>query len=777
MSRALALILVLGALLTAAITPAFGQGRPAAAATAPLIGAVDVRFEGVRNVSSEAVLANVQVREGTPYDQNLIDRSIRSLYATGLFDYLEVRQETMADSRLRLTFVVTPRYRLERITYEGNQDVRSRRLEREIDSRPQGVLDERLIRADRDKLVTFYQKRGYSGVQIDYRIDRNTATGYGTVVFTVNEGNRRRISRVEFVGNATLSGARLRRQMETKSWNWLSWLTGSGRFDETKFQDDLDRVREMYRNQGFLDIDISDANVRLETPTAKTMKITIQVDEGRQYRLGDISFTGNTLFPSEVLRAYLRMQPGEVFAPEKLDKDRETLTDFYGNFGYLDTEVRPERVPNLQTGAIDLRYQIRESDQFYVQTINLEGNTTTKTVVVLRELALAPGDVFNLVRMKASEQRLKNTGFFEERIQVGPEPTNIPLRRNLKISLQEGRTGNFTFGAGFSSVESAVVFFELTQGNFDIKNYRNFFQGGGQKFRLRASVGSRYNEFILSFVEPWLFEQRLEFGVELFRTETNYNSALYNELRSGVEFSFRRRLIELWEGRIAYRYEVVDIRNVDPGAPQVILDEAGSRSVSKVSLTLLRDTRNSMLYPTMGNRFLMITEFAGVGGDTEYLRLEAHAAQFFPTFEFLDQSIALLGRVGTIWDYGSDPIPFFDRVFLGGPRSLRGFDYRQVGPKDLRTGEPLGGNSYAFASLEYTFKIAEPLRFALFYDWGFVNPDPFEFDPVDFNDNWGFGIRLHVMGAPLSLDYGIPLRTDRFNDKGGQFFFSFGTRF
>lgn len=776
MSRALALILVLGATLTAVSTPVLAQGR-AASVAAPLVGAVEVRFEGVRNVSTEAVLANVQVREGSPYDQHLIDRSIRSLYATGLFDHIEVQQDVLPDSRLRLTFVVTPRYRIDRITYEGNQDVRTRRLEREVEIRRQGVLDEMAIRKSRDKLLELYQKRGYSGAQVDYRITRDPATGYGSVAYIISEGERRRIARIEFVGNSTISGMRLRRNMETKTWHWFSWLTGSGRFDENKFQEDLDRVRHLYRDQGFLDVDISDANVRLETPTPRTLLITIRVDEGRQYRLGDISFTGNTLFPSELLRAYLRMQPGDVFSPEKLDKDREILTDFYGNFGYLDTEVRPERVPNLQTGAIDLRYQIRESDRFHVQTVEIDGNTTTKSIVILRELALAPGDVFNLVRMKASEQRLKNTGFFDERMQVAPEPTNIPLRRNLKITLREGQTGNFSFGAGFSSIERAMVFFELSQGNFDLFNYRNFFQGGGQKFRLRASVGSRYNEFILSFVEPWLFEQRLEFGVEFFRSETNYNSALYDELRTGIEFSFRRRLIELWEGRLSYRYEVVDIRNVDPSAPFIIISESGRRSVSKVGFTLLRDTRNSMMYPTRGNRVLFISELAGVGGDTEYLRLESHVAQFFPTFEFMDQSVALLGRIGSIWDYGDEPVPFFDRVFLGGPRSLRGFDYRMVGPKDATTGEPLGGQSFGFASVEYTFKIAEPLRFALFYDWGFVNNDPFDFDPVDFNDNWGFGIRLHVMGAPLSLDYGLPLRGDRFNDRGGQFFFSFGTRF
>ncbi|HSH09369.1 MAG TPA: BamA/TamA family outer membrane protein, partial [Oceanipulchritudo sp.] len=235
--------------------------------------------------------------------------------------------------------------------------------------------------------------------------------------------------------------------------------------------------------------------------------------------------------------------------------------------------------------------------------------------------------------------------------------------------------------------------------------------------------------------------------------------------------------------------------NVSGNAPKVIVDEVefSPRSISKVSLMLWRDTRNDLVFTTRGSRISVASTFAGIGGDTEYMKLEARSAFFLPTFEFGDQVLSILGRIGSIWEYSDLPTPFFDRFYLGGPDSLRGFEYREVGPVssqlagDNYTGEPIGGNSFAFASFEYSIKIADPLRVAIFYDWGFVNRDDFDFNPASYNDNWGVGIRLLVLGNPLRLDLGLPMTSKEIklpdgtplwtNDKGNQFNFSFGTRF
>jgi outer membrane protein insertion porin family len=278
-----------------------------------------------------------------------------------------------------------------------------------------------------------------------------------------------------------------------------------------------------------------------------------------------------------------------------------------------------------------------------------------------------------------------------------------------------------------------------------------------------------------------LFEQRLAMGFNAFRTETNFNSTQFNELRTGFEVYLRRRLFELVEGQVSYGFEVVDIFDVSPFASPIIQEEAGERTVSKVGFGFLRDTRNNLIHPTRGNRVSLNIDVAGgpFGGETDYVKTDLRTSKYWLLADWpLEQSFFILARGGTVVPFGdSDTVPFFDRFFLGGPESLRGFEFREVGPKDPLTLEPIGGSTYAFLSGEYVIKIADPLRLALFYDGGFVNSDEWDFSPNNWNDNVGFGIRMMLLGSPVRLDYGYPVSTDEFNDKGGQFNFSFGSRF
>ena len=757
---------------------AVAQAQPAQQSV-PTINRVIVRFEGVANVSEQVVRANMQVREGIPMDDAMIDRDIRSLYRAGLFEFIEVKREMLPDGTVNLVFELTPKYRVLAVRFDGNDRVRDRRLEREVKTKPNFALDERQVKEDAEKIREYYQKSGFNQVSVYYEIDRNRATGFGIVTFKIREGAKVKIKRVNFVGNDHVKARRLRKEMETRRWWMFSWLTGSGRFKDDEFEDDLDKLRDYYREEGYLDVSIPPERIEFNYPSPDELVITIAIEEGRQYRIGEVTMSGNKLFPSPLLQFALKQKTGMIFSPSKLDEDVEALEKFYGRGGYLDTRVRLLRQPNLETGNIDLEYQIEESEQFAVESISIEGNTKTKSIVILRELVLGPGETFDTVRMEISKMRLENTRFFEDPVNVTDEVTNIPGRRNLKIAVREGRTGNLTFGAGFSSLERAVVFAELTQSNFDLFNRRSFFQGDGQKFRLRLQLGSYSSQAVLSFEEPWLFERQLALGFTLFRTTSDYNSAIYEEIRTGGEVYLRKRLFELVEGRLAYTYEIVEITDIDPNASPIFQQLAGEQTISKVGLTLLRDTRDKIVSTTRGNRAELITELAGgpFGGDVNYYRVEFRGAQYFPTFEFQNQVLHLLARGGVVDNYGdSEFVPFYDRFFLGGPYNLRGFEYREVGPKDS-VGEPVGGKTYGFLSLEYSMDIVAPIRFAIFYDAGFVNEDAYDFSPARYNDNFGFGLRLFVAGAPLSLDFGIPLTTDGENDEGNQFNFSFGTRF
>ena len=769
------------------------QAQPAPAAQALEIGTIEIRYLDLQNLSPDVALANLRARTGAPFSEALLDRDVRTLFETGLFESVDIRRETVGN-KVNLTYELRPKYRVGSIIYEGNQRISVRRLSREVKTMENGGLDERQVRADAQALFEFYQKSGFSGATIDYSIERNPLSGRGAVTFKIKEGVKVRIGKINFEGNDNLSGRKLRSKMDTASWHWFSWLTGGGRFKDDEFDEDLDKVRDFYREQGYLDVDVSRANVRLDYPKPDRMNITIPVVEGRQYRVGAISFSGNKLFESSQLIRALRLQSGSILAPSRLDKDRETLVDVYGRDGYLDTQVAIIRRPNLQTGDIDIEYRISESGKFFVESVIIEGNTKTRSNVILRELVLAPGDTFDLVRMKISEQRLKNTRYFgevgasakgDEGVTLTPEPTAIPDRRNLKVQVKEGRTGNVSFGAGFSSLENAVVFAELSQSNFDLFNWRSFFQGDGQKFRLRVQLGSRTSEALVSFEEPWLFERELALGFVLSRQSSDLSNQGYDVVSTGVEVYIRKRLFELWEGRVSHTWTNNDFSNIDPS----LIDRLRDGTVSMVGLQLLRDTRDSLVTTTRGNRLELRADFAGqwLNGDEDFYRLEVRGSQYFPIFEAQRQVISVIGRTGVVQAYGRNvdrdnprytlfQVPYYERYFLGGPTTLRGFEFRDVGPKDA-FGTRLGGKTFAFGSVEYSLDIVQPIRFAVFYDVGFANVNGYDWDPSNYNDNFGVGLRIFVLGAPLSLDYGIPITSDEFNDQGGQFNFSFGTRF
>ncbi len=771
------------------------------------IGKITVKFIGMANVSEQVVRANMVLREDTELDEALIDRDIRSLYRTGIFEFIEVKREQLPGNVVNLVIEVTPKFRVLAVKYEGNKAYKGRRLSKEIKTTANGALDERQIKEDSQKIYEFYQKHGYNQASVTYSIDRNRSTGFATVTFKIREGTRVKIAAVNFIGNDHVKARRLRKEMETKRWSLISWLMGTGRLKDDEFDDDLNKLRDYYREQGFLDVEIAEDKVTFDYPKPDKLVITIRIKEGRQYRIGEVNVTGAKIFPPQLLKLVPTQRKGMIVTPSKLDKDVEALEDFYGRSGYLapDTRVRLVRKPNLQTGNIDLEYQVTEGERVQVESIKIEGNTKTKSIVILRELVLGPGDVFDSVRMKISKLRLENTRFFEDPVNVTDESTNIPGRRTLKISVQEARTGNLTFGAGFSSLEKAVIFAEVTQSNFDLFNRRSFFQGDGQKFRLRFQIGSRSSELVLAFEEPYFLERELALGFQLYRTTSDYNSAYYEEIRTGGEVYMRKRLFNWLESRLAYTYEVVDIANVSPNAPAIIRLLEGNTHTSRVGLTLTNDTRDKIINTTRGHYASLGLDLAGgpLGGNNHYYKLEFRGSKFFPLAEFQDQVLSVIGRVGVVDSFGESNkaitktityvdvlgqtqtqvvgpyvpgVPFYDRYFLGGPQDLRGFEFRDVGPKDS-TGEPLGGKTYGFFSLEYSLDIVKPVRFALFYDAGFVNADAYDFNPSGYNDNFGFGLRMFVAGAPLSLDFGIPLTHDRFNKKGNQFNFSFGTRF
>jgi len=485
------------------------------------------------------------------------------------------------------------------------------------------------------------------------------------------------------------------------------------------------------------------------------------------------------------------MTTGQVFTPDGFNKDTKAIEDYYGERGYLDTNVQAVRIPNVETGRMDLTYTVREGELCYIELIEIRGNTKTKDKVLRRELAVAPGDIYNTVRVEKSMERLKNLGFFSK-VEPRPEPTPIPSRKNLSINVEEQRTGNVTFGAGFSSIDSLVGFVEVTQGNFDLFNPPTF-TGAGQKLRLRAQVGLERQDYILSFTEPWFLDKQLSFGFDVFHTEANYYSDVYDESRTGGDLRLGKAINQFLRLDLQYGIQLIDM-SIGGNVSEELKSQAGSRTRSSVLASLVYDRRDSVFITTRGNRSELTAELVGgpFGGDVSIYKLNAKTSWFFPSFN--GQVLQLYGAAGVVDAYGQtrgsgptvtetngtvvkvNDVPIFDRYFLGGANTLRGFGYRDVSPRDVN-GEPMGGNSYYHATAEYTFPIVERIRFAVFFDIGEVERDAYSFNIGNLKSDAGVGVRLNLPIGPIRLDYGYPIMTDSATGKAGKIQFSVGYQF
>ncbi|MGZ5537031.1 MAG: BamA/OMP85 family outer membrane protein, partial [Chthoniobacterales bacterium] len=391
---------------------------------------------------------------------------------------------------------------------------------------------------------------------------------------------------------------------------------------------------------------------------------------------------------------------------------------------------------------------------------------------------VAPGDVYSTTRVDISKKRLDNLGYFS-RVETYPEDTNVPGRKDLTVEVEEKRTGSLNFGVGFSTIDSFVGFVELTQGNFDLTNWPTF-TGGGQKFRLRLQGGQQRKDFVLSLIEPWFLDRPLSLGGELFYREADFLSAIYDQRNYGFSITARRPLTRFLSMSLEYRLEEIDIFNVATTASAAIQSQKGANTRSSITPSFIWDARDNPILTRKGTRIVFTPFVAGgfLGGDTQTYGGDLEVSQYFHLPS--DLILLLNGEVASVDTWGSGNnnglgVPIYDRLFLGGSNNLRGFNFRDVGPKDVN-GEPLGGQTLARWTVELTFPIIEKVRGAVFTDAGFVDPNAFDFGGRLASDA-GIGLRLDLPIGPIRIDYGFPIQTGGNNSRNGKFNFNVGYQF
>jgi len=743
---------------------------PREAPSAPIVRAIEVQYAGASTVSKEKILANMRTRVGRPYAEQVVEEDIRNLYATGNISNVRIFGEQVKDG-VKVIVVVQSKGQISEVTLTGVQQLKETRIRKEISVKPGDTLNETTLQADKEKILKYYADKGFTEVDVSYTTDVNEKLGTARVAFTVNEGGKTAIRSVTFSGNSALTTKEIRKVVKTEKKGLLNMFSsGVGRLNTELLDADVAAIRDLYQSRGYMDAKVGTPQV---TRDGTKVDVAFAISEGEQYRVGKVNYSGAKVFPIEELTRGAKVRTGEVYTPQSVRADAKTMQDLYGTRGYIEFSAGANTVPG--TGkTIDVSFNMDEGVQSYVEHINISGNTRTRDKVIRREFPLTPGEVFNTVRVDAGKQRLMNLNYFSK-VDTYPADTLVPGRKDLNVLVEEKRTGSFNFGAGFSSIDNLLGFAEITQGNFDITRWP-YFTGGGQKFRMRVQYGTRRKDFVLSLTEPYFMDREIAVGAELFYREASFVSDVYDERRFGFDLNARKRLGEFLTGRISYTLQDITVQNVAVDASQTIKDEAGNRLQSKISGGLTHDTRDSVFLTRRGHRLDLGVYGAGgfLGGNTDIYGFDLEGSQYF--LLPYDTILTINGQIAGVNTWaGGDRVPIFDRLYLGGPNNLRGFRFRDVGPKD-ENGEPIGGNSLWRLTAEVTTPIVDKVRAAVFYDIGSVAASAYDYSgPV--SSDVGVGVRLDLPIGPVRIDYGFPLQTDGFTSKSGRFNFNIGYQF
>ena len=725
---------------------------------------VDFRYEGPRTVDEERLRNFIQLAPGTVYKTDTIDSDIKALYESGFVNDVRVLAEPVGGG-VRVVYAVTPREGVNAIGFVGNSVFSDTKLAKASKMTAGGALSDQAILDARRNLEQHYMDAGFPDVVISHRIQPSSTGNGAELIFVIDEGAKNEIRDIRFEGNTSYDDRTLRRQMNIKEKGLFSFFTKSGRFEVEQLDEDLEAVLDYYRSKGYLRV--TSPGVRREPVGDGRVDLVIPINEGQKYTVKGVGFGKMSVFSEEELYPALTLNGGDAYNSKKMRADMTTIRSYYGSRGYADATVTPD-IRDAGPNQVNVIYRITEGGRFSVGNVNIQGNTKTQDRVIRREVPLKPDDHFNSVELETTKSRLEGLQYFSS-VQVDSSPSaRGGGYRDVDILVEEKKTGSISAGIGFSSIDNVVGFVNLEQSNFDIRNPWRF-TGGGQRFAMNLRLGSERTDFGISLVEPWFMGRELALGGELFYRDSQYYSDLYEQTNIGGAVNIRKPLTEHTYFTAEYRIEKVQI-DVDSAVPatSLLIPEDGDYIRSAISAHWVYDTRDALIETRSGSKIDVGLDVAGsfLGGDVDIYGGSVRGQRFWNLK--WDSILSVNGELAFV-EASSGNVPIFDRMFLGGARTLRGYEFRDVGPRDPATGEVLGGTSLGYGQVEYTVPIIDNVRLAAFYDLGFVDSASSIYHDVGI----GVRLRLPVSPVPIALDYAVPIESpDPRADQGGRFNFS-----
>jgi outer membrane protein insertion porin family len=731
---------------------------------------VAVEVRGNRIVSTNTILSKIQTKQGLVLKQQTVNEDIKRLYATGFFEDVKLEVEELPEG-FKLIAEVDEKPIIKQIVLEGFTTFKEDKLRKTLGVMEGQILDRKAVKKGEEAIRKLYADKGFRFVDLQASVNVDPQTKEAVITIKVFEGKKFKITKISFEGNQAFKSKQLLKLMKTKVKIWFLF----GTFKEGEFEKDLEKISFFYQKEGYLDVQV--APEFSYNKDKNTIEILIKIQEGPHYVTGEVKFKGNTLFPESELWQQLEMLPGLTYSQFYVAQDIEKLRQFYASEGYVEARVVPDVKLNRENNKVDITYEIQEGDLYFVEKVQIRGNTKTRDKVIRRELRIRPGERFDGKKIEKSKERLENLNYFEE-VTYDTEPTDAGAnRKDLIFRVKEKRTGELSFGGGISSIDTFMGFAEISQRNFDILNWPRF-TGAGQSLSLRGQVGTVHQEYDLSFVEPYLFNKPISWGTNIFATSQDNKNTLFGEQRIGASTTVSRLFKDVLRAGGGYTLERVKLKDIADGAPISVTEFEGPDWLSRLRAFTTFDNRDNVFNPSKGRVINFGGDLIGsfLGGDQEYYILRSGYTEYLTIHK--KHQLEFQARLATSQSFGkTSTTPAYDRFFAGGLGTVRGFNYRRVGPQE--DGEAIGGQTMAIVNFDYTFPLPylEAFRGVFFIDAGNVSADSYNVDFGKVSVSVGPGIKVKTPIGPLAFYYGLPIANKDTEDENGRFEFSLSRSF
>lgn len=724
-----------------------------------------IAISGNRRVDTEAILRKITSKTGEPFSPDDVRDDIRAIYGTGYFDDVSADLSDTASGKV-LTFYVKEMPFIRKIEFKGNSEVKDEKIKEALTLKENTVLDRVLLGENAEKIKALYNEEGYYLATVNPVIESDGLEA--TVSFRINEGPEVKVKRITFIGNKFFTDKKLKSFMQTSEVGWWSFVTKSGKFNEFMLQNDLAVMLGQYFDNGYIQADVTDYRVLL-SEDKKYFYVTVAISEGEQYKVGNLDITGEML-PStskEELLKKLKLEKGQVFSRSKMSKGIDAITDVYGDQGYAYADIKPLTRVDKEAKTVDITIDIKKNELVYIEKIDVTGNVRTRDKVIRREVELGEGDLFSSSAIRRSRNNLKRLGYFED-VKIAQDQGSNNERMRLGVDVKERPTGSISLGFGYSSVDKLIGTASIAQANL---------MGTGIKLDLSGTISATSSKYVLGFTEPWLFDKPLSAGFDIYNTDKTYSD--FSLRKKGFDVRLGFPLTDRYtRGYVTYKFEDVNITDVADTASSFIKEQAGRSTESSIKLLARRDTRDDAFFPTEGHTLNASVEFAGgpLGGTSYFIKYEGDAVKFFSLP--WDTTFSLHGAAGYIMSYDGHTPPIYERYFLGGMNSIRGFETRGISPKDPQTGDLIGGSAMLVANSEFLFPLfpQQNIRGLVFLDVGNTYDGIRKVDLGDLRYGAGFGIRWFSPIGPLRLELGFNLNR-REGEKAQQWDFAIGSMF